>query len=237
MERPHAHPRLWLLLALALLALAAPAAAPAAERTVSVTGEATLEVPNDTARVGFGVSAVRPTKAAALRAASARLRKVIAAVQAIPGVGDGDVRSGRVFVGEFRRNGRKLYRCGQGVTVTLHEPARAGELIGAAVRAGAGGIRGPRFSVGDTAAAYRRALAAAFEQARAKAQALATQAGATLGPAQTIVEEGSIEPQPQPLPATGKGTTHESESAELPPPSKPSTTTVTATVDVVFLLL
>lgn len=235
MDRPRAHPKIWLSLALALLALALPATAVGAERTVSVTGKATLEVPNDSARVGLGVSAVRRTKAAALRATSARLRKVIAAAQAIPGVGDGDVRTGRVTVGELRRDGRKLYRTGQGVTVTLHQPDQAGALIGAAVRAGASGVRGPSYFVGDTEAAYRRALAAAFEQARAKAQALATQAGATLGPAQTIVEAGAIEP-PQPLPAAGKGTEESAEEA-APPPTKPSTSTVTATVDVVFSLI
>ena len=236
MERPAAHPKFWLTLALALLALAVPATALGAERTVSVTGKATLEVPNDTARVGFGVNAVRRTKAAALRATSARLRRVIAAAQAIPGVGDGDVRTGSVTVGEFRRDGRKLYRTGQGITVTLHQPDQAGALIGAAVRAGASGVRGPSYFVGDTEAAYRRALAAAFEQARAKAQALANQAGATLGPAQTIVEAGAIEP-PQPLPAAGKGIQESAAEEAAPPPTKPSTTTVTATVNVVFSLL
>jgi uncharacterized protein YggE len=235
-ERPRAHLRLWLPLALSLLALAAPAAALGAERTVSVTGKATLEVPNDSARIGLGVNAVRPTKAAALRATSARLARVIAAVQRIPGVGDGDVRTGSVTVGELRRDGRKLYRTGQGITVTLHQPDRAGELIGAAVRAGAGGVRGPTFFVGDTEAAYARALAAAFEKARAKAQALATQAGATLGPAQTIVEAGAIEP-PQPLDAAGKGGGETVSEEERSPPTKPSTTTVTATVNVVFSLL
>jgi uncharacterized protein len=231
MDRPRAHPRTLLPLALALLLLALlPAAAPAAERTVSVTGKATLQVPNDTAQIGLGVNAVRNTKAAALRASSARLRKVIAAVQEIPGVGDGDVRTGRVTVGEFRRDGRKLYRVGQGITVTLHEASRAGDLIGAAVRAGAAGVRGPRFFVGDTAAAYGRALAAAFEQARAKAALLAAQAGATLGPALTITEGGGVEAQP--FSDAPKNTTAEAEA----PPTKPDTSTVTATVNVVFAL-
>lgn len=230
MGRPGAHLKICLSLALALLALAVPGAATAAERTVSVTGKATLEVPNDSARVGFGVSAVRHTKAAALRATSARLRKVIAAVQAIPGVGDGDVRTGSVTVGEFKRDSRKFYRCGQGITVTLHEPDRAGELIGAAVAAGASGIRGPSFFVGDSEAAYGRALAAAFEKARLKALALATQAGATLGPAQTIIEGGGVEAQP----FSGQG--KQEASADQPAPTKPSTSTVTATVNVVFLL-
>ncbi len=236
MERTRLHPTVWLALVLALLALAAPAGAIAAERTVSVTGKATLEVPNDSARIGLGVNVVRPAKGAALRAASARLRAVIVAVQKVPGVGDGDVRSGRVAVRKTGRGGKVRYVAAQGITVTLHEANRAGELIAAAVAAGASGVRGPSYFVGDTEAAYRRALTAAFEAARAKAQALATQAGATLGPAQTIVEAGAIEP-PQPLPAAGKGTEESESEEDRPPPTKPSTSTVTATVNVVFSLL
>lgn len=230
MDRRRAH---LTLLTLALFVLALPAAALGAERTVSVTGRATLEVPNDSARIGLGVSVQRTTKQAALRTASARLRAVIVAVQKTPGVGEGDVRSGRVWVRRVGRGAGARYRSGQGITVTLHQPARAGELIAAAIAAGAGGVRGPSYFVGDSDAAYQRALAAAFEQARAKAQALATQAGATLGPAQTIVEQGSIEPQPQPPSPVSKP----EEAASAPvPPSKPSTSTVSATVDVVFLL-
>jgi len=232
-KRPRAHLRLWLPLALALLALAAPSAALAADRTVSVTGKATLEVPNDSARVGFGVSVERKTKGAALRAASARLAKVIAAAQTIPGVGDGDVRTGSVSVRKVGRGDAVRYRSGQGITVTLHQPDRAGELVAAAVAAGASGVRGPSYFVGDTEAAYGRALAAAFEKARAKAQALATQAGATLGPALTIVEDGSIEP---PLAASPEEQ-QKGASADQPPPTKPSTSTVTATVNVIFALL
>ena len=230
MESPRTHLKILVPLVLALLALALPAAATAAERTVSVTGKATLEVPNDTASVGLGVSAVRTTKAAALRAASARLRAVIVAVQAIPGVGDGDVRTGSISVRRIERGKTTRYRSGQGVTVTLHEPDRAGELVAAAVAAGASGVRGPNYFVGDTEAAYGRALAAAFEKARAKAQLLATQAGATLGPVQTIVESGGIEPPVFAAPEEKSG------SADQAPPTKPSTSTVTATVNVVFLL-
>lgn len=231
MERPRAHLKILLPLALALLLFAAPAAANAAERTVSVTGEATLEVPNDTAAIGLGVSAERRTKGAALRAASARLRKVIVAVQAIPGVGDGDIRTGSVAVRKVERGRKTVYRSGQGITVTLHEPNRAGELVTAAVAAGASGVRGPNYFVGDTEAAYGRALAAAFEKARAKAALLATQAGATLGPVQTIVESGGIEPPVFAAPEEKSG------SADQAPPTKPSTSTVTATVNVVFSLL
>jgi uncharacterized protein YggE len=230
-DRPPAHLRIWLPLGLALLLLAVPGGALAAERTVSVTGKATLEVPNDTARVGFGVSAERRSKGAALRAASARLRKVIAAAQTIPGVGAGDIRTGSISVRKVERGKQTTYRSGQGITVTLHEPDRAGELVSAAVAAGASGVRGPSFFIGDTEAAYGKALAAAFEKARAKAQLLAAQAGAVLGPALTIAESGGVEATPVSSPES-KGTTAEEEA----PPSKPSTSTVTASVNVVFSL-
>jgi uncharacterized protein YggE len=217
------------------VALLVPAGALAASgRTVSVSASATLKVPNDTARLGFSVSRERRTRGAALRAASSGLRQVIAAVQRIPGVGAGDVRSGRISVRKVHRGSAVLYRAGEGIGVTLHQPERAGELVSAAIGAGASGVSGPTFFVGDPEAAYDRALAAAFDKAKAKATTLAGEAGATLGPAVSIIEGGAeSEVAPQPLPESAGGTT----KGAPPPPTKPGTSTVTATVNVVFELL
>jgi uncharacterized protein YggE len=240
--------RAMLLLALsglALLLVAGAASATAAERTVSVSARATIEVPNDSAGVGLSVSVERRTRAAALGAASERLRRVIAAVQTIPGVGPGDVTTGRISVRKSLRGRVVRYRAGQGISVVLHEPDRAGDLVSAAIAAGAGGISGPRFFVGDAEAAYGGALAAAFDRAKAKAATLATQAGSTLGPAISIQEGGAPEPPGiefsapnsaegcAPVPETATA----SACATVPPPVKPGTTTVTAAVGVVFALL
>lgn len=232
------------LLALALLVAAAPASA--AERTVSVTARATLEVPNDSAGLGFSVSAERRSRGAALRIVASGLRRVIATVQRTPGVGPGDVTTGRIDVRKSFRGKRPVYRASEGIRVILQEPDRAGELVGAAVGAGATGVSGPRFFVGDTEAAYARALAAAFDKAKARAATLATQAGAVLGPALSIVEGGEAEIVPE---GSFKGTSGAacSEPAATsrsrarcaggpPPPTKPGTSTVTATVGVVFAL-
>ena len=54
----------------------------------------------------------------------------------------------------------------------LHEPDRAGELVNAAIAAGATGTRGPNFFPGNPEAAFNNALLAAFAQAKAKAAAL-----------------------------------------------------------------
>jgi uncharacterized protein YggE len=243
MNRMRNPSRLLILFALAL-ALILPASAAAVERTVSVTADATLKVPNDSATVGLSASVERRTKGAALREVSKRLRGVIAAVQEIPGVEEGDVKTGRISIRKSFRGERPVYRASEGIGVTLHQPDRAGELIAAAIGAGASGVSGPRFFVGDTEAAYSAALAAAFDKAKAKAATLAARAGAVLGPALSIAEGGQAEILPDSL---AKGGQEESAGcgtstgpvkrcAAPAPPTKPGTSTVTATVGVVFSL-
>jgi uncharacterized protein len=238
----HLHTRLLILLALAL-ALILPASAAAVERTVSVTANATLKVPNDSATVGLSTSVERRTKGAALQAVSKRLRGVIAAVQEIPGVEEGDVKTGRISIRRSFRGERPVYRASEGIGVTLHQPDRAGDLIAAAIGAGASGVSGPRFFVGDTEAAYSAALAAAFDKAKAKAATLAAQAGAVLGPALSIAEGGQAEVVPDSAAKDvsggadcGVSTGPVKRCAGAAPPTKPGTSTVTATVGVVFAL-
>ena len=239
-----------ILTALLALALLAPTTALAAtERTISVTADATLKVPNDSAGLGFAVSRERSTRGAALRAVAGGLRAVIAVVQETPGVGAGDITTGRITVRKSFRGTRPVYRAGEGIGVILHQPDKAGELVSAAIGAGATGVSGPNFFVGDSEAAFTSALAAAFDKAKVRAAALATQAGGTLGAALQIDEgEGpSITPEfdakAAPSPTCGATTTSPSapttavkRCTTAPPPVKPGTSTVTATVHVVFAL-
>jgi uncharacterized protein YggE len=237
-------PRPTVLIALLALALLVPATAAALDRTVSVNGSATLKVPNDTASLGFSVGLERKTRGAALRAVSSQLRGVIAAVQGVPGVGPGDVKTGRISVHKTSRGKRPVYKAAEGIGVTLHQPDKAGDLVAAAISAGATGLSGPNFFVGDTEAAFARALAAAFDNAKSKATALATEAGATLGPAISIDEGSGGEvfgaPNSKDVPSSGCGTASPSKRANSgcagSLPVKPGTSTVTATVRVVFAL-
>ena len=229
------------LLGLLCVALSIPPAAPAADRIVSVTGRATMRVPNDSAVVGFGVVKERRNRAAALSETSRKLRAVIAAAQRIQGVGDGDVKTGRIYVRKVGRAG--VYRASEGVAVTIHETANTGDLIEAGIRAGATGVSGPSFFVGDTEAAEANVLAAAFDKAKARAAVLAHQAGATLGPAIEI-DEG--EENIFPVNAGGKfeGSFFEETASAAPveapppapPPTKPGRTRVSARVHVIFEL-
>ena len=187
-------------IALALLALAMllPASAGAAERTVTVKGSATQKVPNDAAKLGFSVSKERKTRGAALHVVAIKLRAVIAAVQATPGIGPGDVTTGQISVRKISRDKHTLFRAAEGVGVDPPRTPALGELVNAAVAAGATGTRGPDFFASNPEAAYNNTLLAAFDQAKAKAATLATRAGAVLGPAITIeetTEAVAVEPQ------------------------------------------
>jgi uncharacterized protein len=221
-----------IVVALLALALFLPAHASAAERTVTVKGSATQKVPNDAAKLGFSVSKERKSRGAALQVVAVKLKAVIAAVQATPGIGPGDVTTGRISVRKISRDKHTLFRASEGVGVVLHEPQRAGELVNAAVAAGATGTRGPDFFASNPEAAYNNTLLAAFDQAKSKAATLATRAGATLGPAVTIEETTeAVAAQPR-----SKGGELEAGAAEPVPPAKPGGSTVTASVRVVFAL-
>jgi uncharacterized protein YggE len=234
-----------------LAALVVPAGAMAAERTVSVTATVERQVPNDTAEVHFSVSKERAGRAAALHVVAIRMKAVIAASQAIDGVGPGDVTTGSISVRRVVKGKRPVYRASEGVTVLTHQPEAAGELVAAGVAAGATGTRGPNFFVGDREAAYDAALVEALEKAKTKAGLLAAAAGATLGPALTITEGGAVTPfeetagAAEPVskcvaaPQSGNGVSRRGSHAAAcatPPPVKPGKSTVEATVDATFAL-
>ena len=223
---------------------------------MAVGGTATLKVPNDTAKIGVAVSRERQSRGAALRAASAGLQSVIAAVQAVPGVEDGDVKTGRINVNKVTKGegGAIVYRASEGAGVTLHEPANAGSLVQKALAAGATNVSGPTFSVGDTEAAFTHVLVLAFEKAKARAQALATAAGATLGAVLAVEEGEGAELLPfaadkvESAGSCGSGTAApvasgpvktaaaQSSACAPAPPTKPGKSQVKATVHVVFEL-
>jgi len=229
--------------AVALVPVASAGAAESAVvRTVSVTATAAVTVPNDSARLSFGVRLERRSRGAALRATSARLRRVIAAVRKIPGVEAGDVKTSRIAVRKVGRDEPAVYRASQGISVILEQAANAGRLVQRGIAAGATGVSGPFYFVGDTEAAETKALGAAFDEAKARAKALAAKAGGRLGQvlemdegeirglevveteSATGVKEVYAPPAAAPVPAP-------------PPPTKPGTSKVRATVHVIFELL
>ncbi|HVE69632.1 MAG TPA: SIMPL domain-containing protein [Solirubrobacteraceae bacterium] len=225
-----------------VLGPAGPAGAQEQARTITVSGSAASVVPNDLARFTFGVQTRRPTADAALRATSARVRRVIARVRGANVAAD-DVMTSTISV--FRstrpaapRSTRRIveYVSTNSIGVTVRDVGRSGEVIDAAIAGGATGLSGPVFSSSDAEAVYRRTLVTAFQGAREKAQRLAAEAGVTLGAPVSIRETGAP-PAPTPplpslsLPAGGF------ERRRMPfTPVRPGTSRVRAGVAVVFAI-
>ncbi len=220
--------------AVVLLFLVPAAHAQAPARTISVSGEGSVRAANDTARLGFGVEGRGPTRPVALRRSSAKLRRVLAALRGLE-VADSDLRTRGVSVDRRRDGrGRRLpgYIARSGVTAILRDVTRTGTAIDAAVAAGAASVNGPSFFIDDPRAVLRRALVAAFRDARSKAAALAADAGLTLGQAISI-RESTFVPAETDFPDFDSGGGGNEVRSE-PAPTEPGRTRVFGTVYVVF---
>jgi uncharacterized protein len=181
-------------------ALAADATAP--EHTISVTGTGRVLLAPDVADISLGVIVTRPTAAAAREAAAAAMTKVVAAIKA-GGVADKDIQTSSLSlqpVYDYSNNGQgKLtgFQLTNIVSVTVRKLNTVGDLVDASVAAGATAVNGVTFRVENPTAAESQARTAAVNDARAKANALASAAGVTIAGVSSITE--TVAPAPYPM--------------------------------------
>ena len=116
--------------------------------------------------------------------------------------------------------------------VTVRETDQLGELLDAAVNAGANSIYGVTFYVDDQTEAASEARAEAVEDARTKAEELAAAAGMTLGPVVAISEGTSPLVSPVYDMARGGGMG----AGQAAVPVEPGSTTVAVDVTMTFEL-
>ncbi len=171
------------------------------KRTITVTGQGRVVVVPDVADVRLGVSVTRPTVGDARQAAAEAARRILDAVVAA-GVAQADVRTATLQVQpQYDYSGGQPRLTGQQVihqyTVTVRSLDALGTVIDDALAAGATTLDGVAFRTGDPAAAESAARVAAVQDARAKAGALAAEAGVTLGGVVAISEVGGV-PGPRP---------------------------------------
>ena len=199
--------------------------APAHSITVSGTG-AVRVTPNQ-AGFTFGVSTNAKTAAQALAANSTAMRKLIDALEAA-GIASDSLQTAYVSLSPvMAENGQAIvgYTASNSVSVTISSLGRAGEIVDAAVAAGANQVAGPNLTVADQSSLYDTALKAAVADARGKAQVLADASGLHVGAVASVEESGGVTPvsydaaRAAPLPAT---------------PIEPGTQEITASVTVVF---
>jgi uncharacterized protein YggE len=196
-------------LACGLILMGASAAA-AAERfvaprpfpTVSVTGEGTATVTPDRAQINAGVSTEAKTPGEASEANAKLMTAVMAAARAA-GVAERDVRTARFSIYPVQATRKRDeapqivgYRVTNHVQVRLVDIAKVGEVLDRLIAAGATDMGGIEFTASEPSKRLDEARAAAFADAKRKAELYARSAGLQVGRALSIAEEGD---GPRPL--------------------------------------
>ena len=211
----------------AIVALPGPATS-AAEPTGSITVQGTGKITSvpDRAQMSFGVETHGDTAKAALRANASEMRRLIAALK---DAGAKDVQTQYVSVSPRYGDAMTVlgYTATNTVSATVDDLAKAGDVIDAAVEAGANQVSGPSLSLSDQEELYKEALEAAVADARDRAEALAGSAKVSLGGVKTIVEGGGYSPMPYAADAM---------RAAEKTPIEPGTQDITASVTVTFFI-
>ena len=192
-----------------LLALTAAAVAQASPSGLRVQGSGTVYGEPDVALLTLGVDITAPKVKTALADADQAMRAV-RQVFVQGGVEPKDVRT--VTFNVWREDIRnqsgtvtgQRYHVVHSYQVTLRDTSRLGELLGAAVDAGANNVQGIRFTLSDPSALQAEARAAAMRDARSRAQQLARLAGVTLGKPISIEESTSSLASPAPTMAAAR---------------------------------
>src|SRR5438093_5752151 len=194
---------------------------------ITVLGTGSANVTPDRASFGFGTVSQAATANAALAASSQSVARVIAALKKAR-VAQADIQTADVSLSpRMNNNGDEIvgYTASNTVTATIRRIGDAGDVVDAAVGAGANQVSGPNLLASDQDAAYRNALKEAVGDARTKAETLATASSSTLGKVTAIVEGGGAIPMP--LAAGAKDSSLAIE---------PGTQKIEATVSVTFAL-
>jgi len=210
----HSRPRLrWLAggLAVSLLAASlvgsavAPAQAQSTDtdetlRTLSVSGTGRVNAVPDVADISLGVFETAKEAAAASQKAAASMEAVVQALLAL-GIDEKDIQTTSINLNaryDWSKEPTELvgWEASNMVDVTVRDLDAVGDVVDAVVGAGSNQINGISFRVEDPTEAQSLARTAAVEDARAKAEQLATDAGVEIVGIVSISESGGQQPQP-----------------------------------------
>lgn len=237
-----------------LLLLLIPAAAFAQEpptaqivpetHTLTVAATGTVQRTPDRAVVRLAVESFGATAEEA-SAENARLMDAVIAALRRLGVHDNQIRTVVLRIDpeyDYNRDSPRQpgqdhligFRARNTVQVTVDEIDRVGEIVDAAIGAGANRVDGLSFQLRDPDEARRAALVQAIATARAEAETAAAALGRRLGPALTVSTTGSL---PVPVRADYAMAARAGSIENLPPPPVQSgEINVQATVMIVYRL-
>jgi uncharacterized protein YggE len=192
------------LFALAIAAAAlTPLSATAAEKLITVTGEATVAVAPDMAVIRIGVTSQGKTAHEASDANAKQMTKVLAAIKGT-GVADRDVQTSRLSLQpQYDQNKSGTARLlgflvTNQVTIKIRDTGKLPIILDTAIAAGANEMSGIEFVVSEQSKLLDQARDDAIADAHRKAELYAKAAKVKLGKVVAISEEGS-NPPPRPV--------------------------------------
>jgi uncharacterized protein len=188
-------------LAIAATLLAAPVLAQTPPPAISVTGEATVSVPPDEARIDAGMTSDARTAREAAEANNAAMGRVLLALKGA-GIEEKDYQTSRLSLQPQYATSSKVseragivgFRASNRVTVKIRDVAKVANVIDVLVGAGANEIGGIAFTVTQASKALDEARDKAIADARRKAEIYARAAGVALGEPISVSEEGAPAP-------------------------------------------
>lgn len=192
------------LFALTIVAAAlTPISTTAAEKLITVIGEATVAVAPDMAVIRIGVTSQGKTAHEASNANAKQMTKVLAAIKGT-GVADRDVQTSRLSLqpqydpnksGTARLLG---FLITNQVTIKIRDTGKLPIILDTAIAAGANEMSGIEFVVSEQSKLLDQARDDAIVDAHRKAELYAKAAKVKLGKVVAISEEGSS-PPPRPV--------------------------------------
>jgi hypothetical protein len=200
----------------------------AAEKLVTVSGEATVSVPPDAAVIRIGVTSLGKTAHEASDANAKKMTSVLSAIKE-SGIDERDIQTARLSVQpqyDPNKNGtaRLLgFQVTNQVVVKIRDIDKVPTVLDRAIASGANEMSGIEFVVSGQSKLADKARADAISDARRKADIYAQAAGAKVGHVVTIIEEGST-PPPRPMQAMRAAST----------PVSPGEQTLRAAVSVTY---
>jgi uncharacterized protein YggE len=181
-------------------------------------------VPPDQATITLGVDTRASDAQSALSDNSSKMNAVITAVQG-QGVPASHVQTSNLSI--YYDSERNVYVASHQITAKLDDVNRVGQVLDAAVGAGANNTWGVGFGLKDPSAARAQALTQAVADARKRANAMASALGVTISGVGSA-SEATYQVTPVTYAAPSQA------AAGAPTPVQPGQLTVTADINVVF---
>lgn len=192
----------------------------AGDNSITVVGQGQAFGEPDQAHVMLGVEIFSETIEEATSQNEETIQRIMTAL-ADQGVDRKDIQTvnyglwAEQIYGDRGPEGIAGYRVTNQINTTIRDISQVGDILSAAIDAGANSIHGVNFSVSDTAALEAEARASAMADARQRAQSLADLAGVELGQIQVISE---VIGQPAyPFPAMGGAAVMEAAAPSISP--------------------